>query len=412
MKMKLLIVDDEKKIVGYLVNAINWGDFGFTEITTFTSSKDAILKLESDYVPDLLITDIRMPEVSGLDLVQKVGSQSKSIIISGYSDFEYAQKAIRYSAFDYLLKPIFPDELENVIGKVIKELSVEKITEGVPEIGFYLALLSGKIAENLSYLNILNKLIQRKYLPGLIRFGSSSILQFSWNHKTYGFSQHDGDIEESISGIQKKIFEDIFQLSIPESLADVEEFVTEVTERRWERLIQTLNIPMLDSDNAKNILTKLRVTSLLFETHPGIFENFSVSDVLNLGLSNNLSSFLCLNIEHGIKKLEDSNQTVLLVQDHVKKNLSASLSIEWLADKIHMHPVYLSRVYKQETGENLSQYILEQRLLKMKELLLSTDLRVKTITELVGYRKAQNVIEAFKKKYGHTPSQYRKIYRT
>lgn len=407
-KMKLLIVDDEKKIVEFLLRAIDWEKFGYTEIRSFTSSKEAILTLDTGYTPDLMITDIKMPEVSGLDLAQKMQGKSKIIVLSGYSDFEYAQQSIRYGVSDYLLKPVFPNELEKAVNQVTEELSAERFTREVSPIGFYLAILSGKINESLDFQKTLDKLILRGYTPGVIDFGVKPILKFTWNHKTYGFSQNEGKGLPNRSDIQKAFFEEIFDMPVPNDIKPFAELEIEVNNQRWKELIHSLNRPVYLDDTAENILTKLKIIQQLFEKQPEIFAKGRVSDVLALCYQNHLANFLYSNLDHAITEIEDSNQTILIVQEQIRKNLSAPLSVEWLAEKVHMHPVYLSRIYKQETGTNLSQYILYQRLNKMKELLLTTDLKVKTITELVGYRKPQNIIEAFKKEYGLTPSQYRK----
>lgn len=409
MRMKLLIVDDEKKIVRFLTNVINWQNFGFNEITSFTSSKEALLRLESGYVPDLLITDIRMPEVTGIDLVQKVNGVSKAIIISGYSDFEYAQKAIRYGVSDYLLKPIFPDELEQTITKIIKDLSVEKIVDNVSMENLYLALLIGRIEDDKHCFEIFNKLLKRHYVPGVIEYGATPILPFTWQKKVYGFFKNEKGNKLSIQRIQSDFFAQIYQQTVPESLIEVERFHKDIVANNWEDLTKILN--EMKENNGQNILTKLRLVYLIVECQPELLQGRTLSELLALGLDDQLKDMLYVNNNKGNQKIEDSNQVVLIVEEYIRQNIGETLSIDILAEIVHMHPVYLSRVYKQETGKNLSHYILEQRLLKMRDLLVTTNLQVKTITELVGYRKPQNIIEAFKKKYGYTPTQYRKMLR-
>lgn len=406
--MKLLIVDDEKRIVEFLLRVIDWEKFGYNEISSFTSSKEALLTLNTGYIPDLMITDIKMPEVSGLDLAQKMQEKSKIIVLSGYSDFEYAQQAIRYGVFDYLLKPVFPDELEKVVNQATEEISAEQFTREISPKSFYLAILSGEINEIIVFQNILDKLISRGYTPGVINFGVKPILKFFWNNKTYGFSQNESNVIRESSEIQKDFFEQIFELPVPNlsnSFADIE---LEIIHRRWTKLIHRLNTPEYLIDTSKNILTKIKIIQKLFEKQPEIMNKCSLSDILDLCYQDHLANFLYANVDHDISEIEDWNQIIMIIHKHIQKNLSAPLSVDWLAQKIHMHPVYLSRIYKQETGKNLSQYILGQRLKEMEKLLLTTDLKVKTITELVGYRKPQNIIDAFKKEYGTTPSQYRR----
>jgi two-component system response regulator YesN len=96
------------------------------------------------------------------------------------------------------------------------------------------------------------------------------------------------------------------------------------------------------------------------------------------------------------------------VQTYIADHLSGDLSLDELGRTVHLHPVYLSKLYKQETGENLSNYILIRRLEKAAKLLIDSSLHVVDIAHLVGYRKPQYFIKLFKDQYGITPQQYRK----
>ena len=104
--MKVLIVDDEMYMVDYIRKLIDWESYGFDTVLTAKGgslARDLLLEHE----PELLITDIRMPRVSGLDLSQMTAEnngRTKVIIISGYSDFTYARQALRYGVSEYLVK--------------------------------------------------------------------------------------------------------------------------------------------------------------------------------------------------------------------------------------------------------------------------------------------------------------------
>lgn len=92
--MKLLIVDDGHYIVEYLKHLLDWKKFGVQQVVTSTNSLEARHLLSQNDV-DILITDIRMPEVSGLDLLEHISGQllkTKVVFLSGYSQFDYAQR--------------------------------------------------------------------------------------------------------------------------------------------------------------------------------------------------------------------------------------------------------------------------------------------------------------------------------
>ena len=103
----LMIVEDEYNIRKGITESINWSELGFNVIAEAENGRDAIKKIRSE-VPDVILTDVRMPVMNGLELsdwISKNLLDIKIIILSGYADFEYAKAAINSGVFDYLLKP-------------------------------------------------------------------------------------------------------------------------------------------------------------------------------------------------------------------------------------------------------------------------------------------------------------------
>ncbi len=122
--MKVLIVDDEPFIIEGLCRVIDWEAQGFEIIHKSHSPLEAFEYLQTTKV-DLVITDIKMPEMTGLELLEKVRKElhqdTSFIILSGYNDFGYARKAMQYECLDYLLKPINRQELLNALDKARKQ---------------------------------------------------------------------------------------------------------------------------------------------------------------------------------------------------------------------------------------------------------------------------------------------------
>lgn len=122
--IKGFIADDEIFIIKGLLKKIKWDDFYIQIVGTATDGIEAynmIIELK----PEIIITDIRMPGINGLELIEKVRNnlpQSLFIIISGYDDFEYLQKALRIGVFDYILKPIDSADLEKILIRAIKRI--------------------------------------------------------------------------------------------------------------------------------------------------------------------------------------------------------------------------------------------------------------------------------------------------
>lgn len=114
---KILIVDDEEEIRYGIIRKINWEEYGFEIVGDAENGKDALEKAEK-LKPDIIMTDIKMPFMDGLELGEKIKdimSWTKVIIFSGSDELEYAHKAIKINAYEYVLKPIDSTELIEVL---------------------------------------------------------------------------------------------------------------------------------------------------------------------------------------------------------------------------------------------------------------------------------------------------------
>ena len=121
---KLFIADDEAIIREGLRCLLDWETLGFT-IAGEAANGDAALQFLLSETPDLVLLDIRMPGMSGLDVVRiarEHGYDGKVVILSGYSDFNYARTAIRYGVLSYLTKPIDEDELLEIVTQIRNQL--------------------------------------------------------------------------------------------------------------------------------------------------------------------------------------------------------------------------------------------------------------------------------------------------
>lgn len=129
--MRVLLVDDEVLVREKLKHMISWNAFGYLEIEEAEDGETAWTKIER-HAPDLLVSDIRMPFLDGLGLVEKVrnsGLGMDIILLSGYNEFDYVRKALRFQVKDYLLKPLDKEELEAVLrelGEKRESLSVQR----------------------------------------------------------------------------------------------------------------------------------------------------------------------------------------------------------------------------------------------------------------------------------------------
>src|SRR5690242_20336929 len=119
---KILIVDDEKGIREGMRYLLNWEDYG-VEIVGEASNGLEALSLISVHKPHIIITDIKMPIINGIELIKEIQVrqiETRIIILSGYDDFSYVREAMKYGAENYLLKPIDQEELTNSIREIVE----------------------------------------------------------------------------------------------------------------------------------------------------------------------------------------------------------------------------------------------------------------------------------------------------
>ena len=119
-KRSVLIVDDEFHIGILIRKLVHWEELGM-ECMDVLNNGEAALRMIREQNPDIVITDVRMPKVNGLDLIKAArdaGMRTCFIIISGYKEFEYAHKALAYGVEDYILKPVSEQELNDTLGKI------------------------------------------------------------------------------------------------------------------------------------------------------------------------------------------------------------------------------------------------------------------------------------------------------
>lgn len=137
MKYKVLLIDDEPSALEGMQLWIDWEELGFELCGTCGNGREG-LRLMKLLEPDLVITDVNMPLMNGLEMIEAWQEQDagrpKFVILSGYSEFEYARTAISYGISHYLLKPVFPEEAAEELREIHQELEQEANRRMIHEI--------------------------------------------------------------------------------------------------------------------------------------------------------------------------------------------------------------------------------------------------------------------------------------
>lgn len=202
--LKVIIVDDEPFVREGMKAVIAWQQFGL-EICGEAGDGEEALALIKQINPDIVITDIKMPEMSGLELIDKakkeLSSKAEFIILSGYNDFKYAQRAIKANVFNYLLKPIDEDDLIKCLLEIKDRIRKSEQTN--EENSFLDSLINGKEVTSI------NKTAYKNILSSKIRYIYLEIDVLDWLE-----ALNEAELKEKLKGLEESIYKIIHRENI------------------------------------------------------------------------------------------------------------------------------------------------------------------------------------------------------
>ncbi|MEN8904880.1 MAG: response regulator [Clostridiales bacterium] len=356
---KLLIVDDDRVQRKLLIRFINNLNLNYKSIKEAENGKIA-LSLISEQKFDAIISDIKMPILNGIELLKEVReNHSKEIpiiLVSTYSDFEYAKQGIQFNAFDYIVKPLEKTAINNILVKLQNHLEI-KNTQNIEKnnIEKYLDASIEKIYTKEDESHLYNLIFYKK--DSLDIFINELINKLTLFYNTNYFN-----IGLTLENIQKKI-------------------VNSVTENY--KFIETLDIFNFSSIKELNSINKISQE----------FKNnlIKISDIID---------YLHLN---------QKNSIVLKMCEYTMKNINKHIKIEDLAFELNYSSDHLLKTFKTKTGTTYSQYSKKLKMAKAKFLLESGLYKNYEICQLIGYKDYNHFSKVFKDYYGNSPTKYRNL---
>lgn len=530
----VILVDDEGEIREGIINKIKWNDLGFEVVGSAENGKET-LELVEKLNPDVVMTDIMMPFMDGLELGEELAEKyplTKIIIFSGFDDLEYAHKAIKLNVVEYILKPVNSNDMTETLIKLKKQLddeyesktNLETLREhyiaSMPVIKEQLivSLIEGRssIKELLANKDLIGIDTDKPYhVLGLLQVDAAlsenregifndhgealmtaTLKQLSTDimdryHLAHSFIYGNmvgfifdlnakDEIYKIINGMNEICAESkkIYGLSVSGGLSNIIDYILNMDTARKEAISaleyrvavgnektiyfhdvepdNSVKIRFSDVDESKltsairignideiteivdNIINKLSDTVLALDQYKIYFMEIKIA-LLHLiqtyGVKNDAT---LTELEKGIDileapasiesfrkwlldkstciceciKKERVNSASLLIdkaKEYVEANYSdCDLSVENLSNELHVSPTYFSTIFKRETGSNFIAYLTDIRLEKAIKFLNTTDDKSYIIAEKVGYSEPNYFSYVFKKKYGVSPSKYRK----
>lgn len=398
----VIIADDEKIIRESLKNEINWSDLGF-KIESIAANGMEALELVEEYQPDLLITDIQMPYISGIDLarrVREINPFMDIVFLTAYEEFTYAQKAIKYNVISYLLKTQSKEELEDELLKIKNKLDEKYSLRTIP----YTATkrILDKKRKNILKDIFLNQLSNQEI--------NEKLLQLEFNKKNnteYTLMLIESDeLNTALSNeTTENIINDILEKYVQFAFTSIDNKIlifisdNQETVRHYKQLI---------ADEILQGLQKiLKIKVRICISQPFLETSKLIDSYNRMFLTNERK------IENPIIYAEDINlQTPALLcqkaMEIIEKEYGNSyLSVIDISERLHISTCYLSILLKKTYSSSFVKLLTTKRMEAAKNYLLNTNLKIMEISELCGYNDQHYFSYCFKRYYGISPKKIR-----
>ncbi|WP_169086598.1 response regulator transcription factor [Paenibacillus sp. PL91] len=468
---KVLIVDDESWVIESLKDLVSWGQYGFEVVGQAASGSEALDAIR-ELNPDVVFTDIRMPEMNGLELIRlgkTMGLAIRFVVVSGYAEFAYAQKALSYGAAAYCLKPFDEIEIGGVLVKLKETLeSTRPIREDMMQLllddsgGRNQEKLLGML-EDQGILNWIEQGIVPVVAIGLseLHLPAGRVIKLITGTSKTAYLMSEEQAKGLLSKEAENNTEDILGIGFGKLLTDWREIRSAIEEAdlaAYQCFIVgkpgVYTLPITRDTELKGLLAEIhtaigskdseivlrnldRIDGLFREgalTIRHAFEvyNLTISFLFDLGRKETiLYSYeqlvrLFVNVNEMIAELkslasqyvlqmsaqapESKNQTFKPILQYVTENFRRDLSLQDLANQFFMNPSYISQLFKKEVGETFTAYVARLRVEQACELLERGSGTVSDIAEKIGYRDYFYFTRLFKKLTGQTPTQYRETH--
>ncbi len=369
---KAFAVDDEPSVIEGIKIMIPWSELDFVLCGTASNAADALAMIREQR-PHLLISDIRMPHLSGLELVEeakKLGFDLEFILLSGYADFSYIQQAMKSQVFDYLLKPLDRDEMVSVLHKVKAKLDNIFLTE------------YGITSEDIDAFRRGRRLLETDGAGNRRQTGTED----QWDNFGNDF---DEELTKSIKLMDlsdaRRLTEDLFDYFVHKR----------VCRQEIRIIINSCIYHVLRIAFESNI----RLNSAL------LFEEGKALDIEDIKkhLLDIISKVIGLMLED---RRKNTHSYLYEVKDYINEHFHEDLSVSQLAKMKFIEAGYLGEAFIKQFGCSINEYLHRLRIKKAIELIETTDMRLSDISSAVGYNNYNNFFSHFEKITHKKPTQY------
>lgn len=451
---QVLIADDELSVLKSLMDGIQWEELGLTVAAAVNNGEEALQILKTGEI-DIAILDIRMPGLNGLEICEKLCREQENlqlILISGYAEFSYAERAIRYGVLGYCLKPI---EFEHLTRFLLKaERNCEKQNAQLPDSDLLDVLERGD-QETLKKILKSSGMEKEAYVAVtvgenpvsvkgacMVELGREQYGYFmkkplepdvleAWTAKKenlgIGYEKEKIPLEklsETLNECQVRAFqyfidsgEKVCCRQSPGQNDFLHEIRAKISANQWNQIADSLKELTEKGWQKFDVRYALRLCNLV---HSGNLFREEENDYYVYSIRQLTSQYR--NMRDMLKRLTDdireareseekqpvySNMAFMELMSYINENYKKDISLASAANNCYMTPNYVSQLFKKETGMTFVHYITQLRMEEAVRLLETTKKSTAEICSMVGYNDYFYFLRIFKKYTGKTIKQYR-----
>ncbi len=396
---KVMIADDEPKIRRGLRATIEGSGEDMTVVAEAEDGEAALEAVRTNR-PDILLIDIRMPFLNGLELIESINSFTRDcviVVVTGHDEFDYAKRALQLQVFDFILKPVSQEQLLAVLARGRTELAsirkqnrylewarkqLQQNLQFLRE-GFMRSWVSGRLSrseieEQLDFLGLIVGRISGMVVVHLVEQSGDSTL-LPQRDRTLALLALRSIVEETLSEFAPICaFQDVYDNVV--ALCD------SAGGEMWLDTVPRIREKAADADIYTVVVAQSMVTGGA-EAVPEVYENLVAQ----------------------VSDQSESSAIVQRVHAFLESNyFRDNLCLEETSSEFKLSPGYLSRILKQQSGLSFIEYLTRMRVTKAAQLMIDPAVKIYEVAEMVGFSSQHYFSRSFKRVFGIPPTDYRK----
>lgn len=346
--MKALIVDDHSFARSGLMSLIDWKSMGFDSVLE-ADDGEAALQIALNNSPDLVITDVKMPVMDGIELTRRLREtivDTYIIMLSAYDEWEFARAAMQYNVSDYIIKPLTEENIRQLSQKI-----EYIVADSIRKKSYRSAILNSKHIE--------------EYILAALKDQSTSKISHLFEHKLPDMNLRPNDAKDCCIILVNLLFNYLRKMEYP--------------------------YPKLDENEIEAIdyVNFLKNVSQLYSYTYQLYLDF---------------------LQFTSRKVDGAKVYAEQIKKHIINHYAEdSLSVESIAAELHLTPAYVGSIFKQYENINIISYINDYRIKKASEILSDNTLTVSQVGRKVGIPDPNYFTRLFKRSKGITPTEFRSI---